>query len=167
MSTEPPTPPRRRLTTVIVLTLVGIFLVAVLRYRPPQDEAMVSLAEFVLERGKIGLVPPEALKYFGVPSDQWAFRELKAKSESGRLRAVQVRRHGDSGATDIFFLDFLPNDTRGYFYLTSTHGRLVKAAFFDTKPEAIPDAAERFATEKDFWQHWQREKKKWESGGSL
>jgi hypothetical protein len=51
----------------------------------------------------------------------------------------------------------LPNDTSGYFYLASARGRLVKAAYLDEAPEAVPDAQERFEKEITFWRYWQAE----------
>jgi hypothetical protein len=85
------------------------------------------------------------------------FYELRAESESGKTKAIQVR-YRKSGEVDIFLLDLLPNSSAGHFYLTGTHSRLTKAAHFGDRPEPVSDAKNRFEQELGFWKHWQSEK---------
>jgi hypothetical protein len=119
---------------------------------------MQSLTEFVVARGKVGNVVPEGMAYFGIPAENLRFHHMTAVSESGRKKSVQVRRRRDTGHVDIFFVDLRPDGKAGYFYLTSTHGQLIKAAYLDPVPQPVDDAIERFEQEKEFWRLWQREK---------
>lgn len=152
-----------RSAIAIVLLMTVIFAAANMarRWRGTEQPAMRSLAEFVMETGKPAWIPARCLQYFGVPPGELGYRELKAVSQSGRTKAVQVRKRPESGIIDVFFLDLLPNDTRGNFFLTSTHGRLTKAAFFDIEPSQLKHADEEFDEQKRFWFLWQREKMKW------
>ena len=45
-------------------------------------------------------------------------------------------------------------------YHPSTHGHLLKAAYFDSMPRAVDDAPERFQSELGFWKRWAQEKLK-------
>ena len=58
----------------------------------PERLAMEPLVAFVLETGSPTQVSETALKYFGVIDDPASISELRATSESGRTRAIQVRR---------------------------------------------------------------------------
>ena len=125
----------------------------------PERLAMEPLVAFVLETGSPTRVSETALKYFDVIDDPGSFHELRADSESGRTRAIQVRRR-ESGDFDVFLLELLPNGTSGHFYLTTQWGRLWKAAYLGDKPEAIDNAQEKFQSELDFWKHWRLDKLK-------
>ena len=99
---------------IVVFCLVGFVF-----GKWPERLAMEPLLAFVLETGSPTQVSETALKYFGVTDDPAPFHELRADSESGRTRAIQVRRR-ESGDFDVFLLELLPNDTAGYFYLTTS-----------------------------------------------
>lgn len=167
-SPPPDTSPAKRRSlpeaaiAIALLVAAGFAIVGIARRSRETDEpGMASLAAYVLEHGEPAWVPASCLEFFGVPPNEIGFRQLKAVSQSGRTKAVQVRKRPDAAHVDVFFLDLRPNDTRGDFYLTSTHGRLTKAAYFDAKPEPIADADRRFNEQKEFWFLWQREKTKW------
>jgi hypothetical protein len=148
------------IATLVLLLITIVLAVAAFRLRKsPVQKAMESLAQFVLNTVKTTLVPVEPLKHFGVPTDDLNFYQLRATSETGRMKAIQVRQRKDSGVIDIFLLDLRPTYA-GRFYLTGTHGHLMKAAFFDTQAEPIDGAQERFEHELEFWLMWQREKLK-------
>src|SRR5688572_27351130 len=77
---------RRTILTLCLLAMVLVVLVAVRSHKSPRQEAMESLAQFVLDTGSRTWVPEMALRYFGLPTDDLHFHELKAVSESGRTR---------------------------------------------------------------------------------
>jgi hypothetical protein len=150
---------------LLFLMLATVYAaVATIRGRKtPESTAMESLIAFTLDRGKPTWVPPSALEYFGLPVEPSRFLQVKAVSETGRTRAIQVRPREDSRVVDVFFVELLPNDSKGYFYLASMRGRLIKAAYIDEAPAAVPDAQKRFDDEIKFWRHWQSEKLKRET----
>jgi hypothetical protein len=142
-----------------LLAFAGALLMAVLVYKTQRQQDMESLAQFVLDTGRDTVVPDNALTYFGIPTDEFTFRQLKAVLNSGHTRAIQVRRRS-TGDVEIFLLDLLPNSSAGYFYLADISGRLVKAAYLDDEAKGVDDAQERFQHELGFWKKWQREKLK-------
>jgi hypothetical protein len=131
-----------------LLAFAGALLIAVLVYKTQRQQDMESLAKFVLDRGRDTVVPDNAPTYF-----------VKAVSNSGRTRAIQVRRRS-TGDVEIFLLDLLPNSTAGYFYLADIGDGLVKAGYLDDELKSVDDAQERFQQELGFWKKWQREKLK-------
>jgi hypothetical protein len=54
-----------------------------------------------------------SLSYFGLTYDDLKFYQLKAESESGKVKAIQDP-YRKSGELDIFLLDLPMNDGRGY-----------------------------------------------------
>ena len=142
-----------------LLAFAGALLMAVLVYKTQRQQDMESLAQFVLDTGRDTVVPDNALTYFGLPTDEFTFRQLKAVTRNGRIRAIHVRRRTD-GKVEIFLLDLLPNSSAGYFYLANSRGRLVKAAYLDDEPKSVEGSQERFQHELEFWKKWQREKLK-------
>jgi hypothetical protein len=141
------------------LVVAIAFGVAAMRYfRSQEQRAMESLAEFVLARGTPAPMPHQPLQYFGLPAEDPDFYELRAVSQDGRTRGIFVRKRAYADRLDIFLVHLLPNDLRGYFYLTSTHGRLTKAAYFDDKPVAFDGATEQFEREVEFWKQWHQQK---------
>jgi hypothetical protein len=151
------------LLLALVMAIIYAAVAAIRARKTPESIAMESLIAFTLEHGKPTWVPPSALEYFGLPGEPSRFLEIKAVSETGRRRAIQVRPRENSSAVDVFFVELLPNESKGYFYLASMRGTLIKAAYIDEAPEAVPKAQERFAEEIKFWRHWQREKLKRET----
>ena len=121
-----------------LLAFACALLMAVRVYNSQGHQDMESLAQFVLDTGRNTVVPDSALTYFGLPTDEFTFRQLKAVSKSGRTRAIQVRRRS-SGDVEIFFLELLPNSSAGYFYFADTSGRLVKAAYLDDELKSVQD----------------------------
>jgi hypothetical protein len=109
---------------------------------------MESLARFVIDRGKPAPMPPQPLTFFGLPTDDVTFYELRAVSQSGRTKGIFVRKRPDADVFDIFLVD-LDRTLGGYFYLTALHAHLTNAAYFDKHPESVPNAAERFEQKKN------------------
>jgi hypothetical protein len=145
----------RPVVALSLLAVVGALLLAVLIYKSQQRLAMESLVEFVLKNGDETVVPANVLSYFHLPAEDFRFQEITAESDSGRTRAIQVRRRRD-GIVDVFLLDRLANSTIGNFYLSGDHGQLTQAAYFEHVPQEVEDAQEKFHRELSFWKHWQR-----------
>ena len=131
----------RPVVALSLLAVVSALLLAVLIYKSQQRLAMESLVEFVLKNGDETVVPANVLAYFHLPTDDFRFQEITAESDSGRSRAIQVRRRRD-GLVDVFLLDRLANSRSGNFYLSGDHGQLTQAAYFDDVPEDIEEAQE-------------------------
>lgn len=167
---------------VALVTVIGVFAEEKGNDGPAQknDKPLEALAVKVLARGAKVKISKGCANHFSLPSgpEDLEFVEIAVELEEGQakatyeaknpkpenhkytqVKAVQIRRRGNSEKVDLFFVDSYRADKqatkgRGYTYLTSTHGRLEKAALVHSSVEAVKEENEKFAKEVTFWQEW-------------
>src|SRR5688572_3890442 len=99
-----------RVVALLLIAFAAIILLLIVRMRQTADQQQLhELVEFVLETGTPTIVPAEPHIYFFRPADNRQFYELRAISQSGGTKAIQVRQRRD-GMLDVFLLDLKPAD---------------------------------------------------------
>jgi hypothetical protein len=149
----------RVISTVALLGILGAILASWSASKSSQQEIIESLVEFVVKHGRMGMVTPEGLAYFQLPTGDVRVKHVTIPSDNGGSKSIQLHRNRDTGLYDIFFVHVL-NASTAYFYLTSLRGELIKAAYLDPQPHPVNDAQARFESELEFWKQWRREKLK-------
>lgn len=148
--------PRKRLVVLLVLAFVAV-QVGYLVWQTLRPQPLKPMADYVIAHGRQQQIIPPLAQQLGIPLANLTCNFLSAKSQSGRVRVLEVRQRPGTRYVDIIFSDVAPGETEAYYYLTSQFGKLINSIHMTTKPQPVENAEERFQKEWDFWQTWQRE----------